>query len=100
MAKIVQATRTQTGELLQPIAMGNLGWVAMQFLYIWEDSCIDAQRLEDSLREALSAYPAVAGRLVSESEIIDAEGTTAARIAFTNKGVPFKVVTGHPGTAK
>jgi len=100
VAKIVQATQTQEGELLQPISMAKAGVLGLQFLYIWEDRCIDAQQLEDSLREALSAYPAIAGRLVSESEIIDAEGTRAARIAFNNEGVHFKVVTGHPGSVK
>lgn len=100
VAKIVQATRAQDGELLQPSSMAKAGFIGLQFLYVWEDRCIDAQRLEDSLREALSAYPAIAGRLVSESEIIDADGTKAARIAFTNEGVPFTVVTGHPGWVK
>jgi hypothetical protein len=80
--------------------VANAGCLGLQFLYIWEDSCIDAQRLEDSLREALSAYPAIAGRFVGKGELGDAESTSAARIAFTNEGVPFKIVKGHPGSAK
>jgi len=100
VTKIVQATRIQDGELRQPTAIANAGWMALQFLYVWEDRCIDAQRLEDSLREVLSVYPAVAGRLVSKCELIEVEGIKTARIAFTNEGVPFKVVTGHPGSAR
>lgn len=100
VVKIVQATQSQEGELLQPTMAAESSWIFLQFLYVWEDRCIDAQQLEESLRGALSAYPALAGRLVSKSELIDADGTRAARIAFTNAGVPFKVVTGHPGSAK
>jgi hypothetical protein len=100
LEKMICADSVQEGELRQPSTFTSSGWLVMQFLYIWEDRCIDARRLEASLRRVLAAYPAVAGRLVSEAELLEAEAVKMGTVKFTNEGVPFKVVQGHPGSAK